>query len=160
MDFILVIIWVAIGSLGTWGVLRISLDDLAMRRKNKECRDWLLTSGTVILAETKRLSHRTLEPRIRYNYVVNDQEFASEQIAFGYSAEYLGTLTINEFLAQYPKGQNLEVFYDPTDPSQAVLKKLKPKGCWSGFVAWFILLPAIAFLTFAGIWQGILSFQK
>lgn len=160
MDLIAIVIWAGIGGLGTWGVLSIALSDLQSRRKNKACQSWPGTTGQVTSAEVVRLSHRVSEPKITYSYAVDGKDFTSSVVAYGLSAEYCGKKTMHEFVAGYPKGQKIEVFYNPADPSQSVLFQLKPRGFWSGFVAWFILLPAVSLVTFAAIWQGILLFRK
>ncbi len=64
---------------------------------------------------------------IDYEYRVDGKTFRSKRISIG---EDLGDLFVEQRLAKYPAGASVKVYYNPRNPSQAVLERDAPEGVW------------------------------
>jgi hypothetical protein len=89
---------------------------------------WPSTTATVIRASVREQDQRqenetgaSYYPTIQYAYSALGEHFIGERIAFGGVAA--GSLSqARQILDQYPTGKLVTVYYDPNDPSAAVLK--------------------------------------
>lgn len=99
-------------------------------RKAHASEHWPTTSGRILTSEVS--SHRSLnssgthttiyEPKIVYEYVVNGQRYQSEQINFSMVAGMSGSGYASTLVGKYPEGSIVPVFYNPDNPSEAVLE--------------------------------------
>jgi hypothetical protein len=95
----------------------------------KESASWLSTTGTI--ADTWIDRYETTDadgdaevrykPNIKYTYVVNGGNFHSRRVDFGPQPSYSRSAKAEEYLAEYPVGREVEVFYDPNNYGEAVL---------------------------------------
>jgi hypothetical protein len=67
---------------------------------------------------------------VRYTYEVFDQEYTGTRIRFG-AQGYNESSTAQEEIRRYPSGKRVDVFYDPENPSTAVLTKGAGGGVWN-----------------------------
>ena len=66
-------------------------------------------------------------PKVEYTYDVGDQVFTGEKLSFGFTTRYGNQTKAEAQLAHYPEGSQVTVYYDPSNPEEAVLER-KPTG--------------------------------
>ena len=100
--------------------------DIMMGQKS---RSWPVASGTVIQS-TMETYHDTDEDgststthgvKVHYKYAVGGQEYESWRRTFS-EVRTSSMRRTQEILARYPQGASVDVYYDPADPSSAVLE--------------------------------------
>jgi Protein of unknown function (DUF3592) len=85
---------------------------------------WFAASGKVL--ESRILDHgSSLEPYVKYSYVVRGQTYISERMApNAYVYDQPASMSsINRMIAPYAVGKTIKVYFDPNNPQDAVLKK-------------------------------------
>jgi hypothetical protein len=107
-----------------------------MRRKMQQVSTWSSTMGTVLMSTIERRSSSeggyTDYPVVQYSYQINGQAYQSYKLAPG---PEVGGSGARKVVAKYPSGAQVMVFYDPQNPSDAVLEKKAP----AQWVLWLIL---------------------
>lgn len=103
-----------------------------------DSENWLSTSG--VIEETWIEREETTDPDgetedyykpyVRYSYQANERTFSSQRIDFGPQRSYNRASGAKNFLAQYLEGSQVEVFYDPVEPGQAVLVREASGATW------------------------------
>lgn len=89
------------------------------------------TLGTVPrgLPADQRERARTYYPEVTYRWSVGGQTFTGSRYALGESQEdFSERADAERAAARYPAGQAIEVFYDPADPSSAVIDRSSQSG--------------------------------
>jgi hypothetical protein len=93
--------------------------------KKKETAEWPVTRGRVISSTLVRArdldGEATAEARVTYEYNVGGQTFRASRVKFGFTPP--AKLTVS----RYPTGCEVDVFYDPKKPADAVLERGTPK---------------------------------
>src|SRR5690606_32481451 len=75
-------------------------------------------------------TERTYLGRVYYKYTVAGKEYQSKNRVHS-DHLYTGSLTrAEEVIARYPEGKKVEVFYDPQQPSVAVLEPGNISDLW------------------------------
>ena len=95
----------------------------------QESESWLSAEGmieTTWVDEDRRTDadgdwEDYYEPHLRYSYSVDGAKFSSEKVDFGNQPSYSNRSKANSYLADYSSGAEVEVFYDPAAPGEAVL---------------------------------------
>lgn len=106
-----------------------------MQRRVNVVSEWPSTTGTV---QTSRIETRsgsdgsTDYPIVTYSYKVMGQDYQGSRIAPGMEVGGSGAAGV---IARYPIGAQVPVYYDPQNPSDAVLEKKAPAQLW----LWIIL---------------------
>jgi len=107
-----------------------------MRKKMATVSQWPFTMGTVMMSTIEQRSSGesgyTDYPVVQYSYQVNGQAYQSMKLAPG---PEVGGSGAHKVAARYPSGAQVMVFYDPANPSDAVLEKKAP----AQWVMWLIL---------------------
>ena len=107
-----------------------------MRRKMAAVSQWPSTMGTVMMSRIEQRSSSeggyTDYPVVQYSYQVGGQAYQSYKLAPG--AEVGGT-GAGKVVARYPAGAQVMVFYNPQNPSEAVLERKAP----AQWLMWLIL---------------------
>jgi len=87
-------------------------------RKAKASLTWPSVPGEVTFSGmiTDATDRETFYPSVTYGYVVNGQKFQSSQVGFS-------GIKSKKILTKYPKGSRVDVFFDPSKPSTAVLER-------------------------------------
>jgi hypothetical protein len=87
-------------------------------RKAKASLTWTSVPGNVVFSGmvTDGSDPDKFYPSVTYNYTVNGQTFQSSRVGFN-------GVKSKKMLAKYPKGSCVEVFFDPSKPSTAVLEQ-------------------------------------
>ena len=107
------------------------------RARIRRAAAWRATSGRVIASAVRAghpewaIHNPLLEnmPRVRYAFEVDGRRFEGERIGFGDDSGGANTAAT---LARYPVGATVTVYYDPADPSEAVLEREAPRGLGGG----------------------------
>jgi hypothetical protein len=66
-------------------------------------------------------------PAITFEYKVGGKTFRSSHYSV---QENVGNFAVSETLARFPRGADVTVFYDPSDPSKAVIERTMPEGAF------------------------------
>jgi len=100
---------------------------LATIHKQRTAQErFLVTKGIVVASKVKRheadsSSGATYEPFVRYRYTVAGRDYSSTRYAYG-----MGSTSdrghASRIVADHPPGREVRVWYDPDDPSEALLK--------------------------------------
>lgn len=110
---------------------------VSTQRKMKAVQSWSSTLGTVSNSylERRRSSKggSTSYPVVHYSYQVNGEGYLGRKIAPGME---VGGSGAGGVVARYPVGAQVMVFYDPENPSDAVLER-KAHAQW---VLWLVLV--------------------
>lgn len=127
-------------------VLFLLLWALAARRKVRQSMAWEQTWGTVLfsMVETRRSSSSeggtstSYYPKIVYEYRVMGQAFHGDRFNLGEVG--LGSYKrVAATVAAYPVGKQIEVFYNPENPVEAVLQRTAPSSNLLLFIVMIIL---------------------
>ncbi len=120
---------------------------LGSRSGSKAGAMWPVVPGKVVLSETESYRTRvtrntvtTFAPVVEYAFVVNGHEYRSRQIQLDGDGDSGSRAEAKAVAARYPEGSDVEVHYDPENPSNAALER--PAG-----TAWYLL--GIALVCFA-----------
>jgi uncharacterized protein DUF3592 len=107
-----------------------------MRRKMAAVSQWPSTMGSVIMSTLDRRSSDdgyTDYPLVQYSYQVGGQAYQGMKIAPG---PEVGGSGAGKVVARYPAGAQVMVFYNPQNPSEAVLETKAP----AQWILWLILI--------------------
>ncbi len=109
-----------------------------MRRRMAAVSQWSSTMGTVSASYLERRhsssdSGSTNYPVVQYSYQVSGQSYQSTKLAPG---PEVGGTGAGKVVARYPAGAQVMVFYNPQNPSDAVLETKAP----AQWILWLILI--------------------
>ena len=108
-----------------------------MHRRMAAVRQWPSTMGAVNASYLERRSSSeggyTNYPVVQYSYQVSGQAYQGAKIAPG---PEVGGTGAGKVVARYPAGAQVMVFYNPQNPSDAVLET-KAHAQW---ILWLILI--------------------
>ncbi len=97
-----------------------------MRARMAAVSRWHSTIGAVVNSHLERRSSddgSTNYPVVQYSYQVSGQTYQSAKLAPG---PEVGGTGAGRVVARYPVGAQVVVFYDPQNPSDAVLERKAP----------------------------------
>ena len=105
---------------------------------------WPYTDGEIIKSELVASSyarnHTTYSPEVEYSYTVNDEQYTANLIMFGETPSGRFSKMQKIYIDHYEKGSIVKVYYNPTDPQNAVLKPHEGKGA----TLYYLLASALA----------------
>ena len=108
-----------------------------MRRKMTAVSQWPSTMGAVNSSYLERRSSSeggsTHYPVVQYSYQVGGQSYQSTKLAPGPD---VGGTGAGKVVARYPEGAQVMVFYNPENPSDAVLERKAP----AQWLMWLLLI--------------------
>ncbi len=92
---------------------------------------WPATTGTVTEArvtystqtDTDGDSSDSYFPQVSYTYQALGQEYAGHKISFGFAKAHNSRRQAENELARYPLGSQVTVYYNPSNPAEAVLER-------------------------------------
>nr|WP_276315227.1 DUF3592 domain-containing protein [Mesorhizobium jarvisii] len=130
---------------------------------------WLPTPGKVISSRVEAREVRssgagsdstdTTEmrnfPAITFEYKVGGKKFQSSRYSV---KENLGNFEVRETLAQFPRGAEVTVFYNPADPSKAVIERTMPDGAFKFMFqlsAGLVIGTAVLVFSIGGVLEAI-----
>jgi uncharacterized protein DUF3592 len=106
-----------------------------MRRRMATVSQWPSTMGNVMMSTVERRSTSdgyTDYPVVQYSYQVNGQPYQGMKLAPG---PEVGGTGARKVISKYPAGAQVMVFYDPQNPSDAVLERKAP----AQWLMWLLL---------------------
>jgi hypothetical protein len=113
-----------------------------------KARRWERTSASVLESDVERIQDNSAEGgklryrlRVRYRYAAGGQEFTGDRLSFfgagvGHSTHTLAAAHRNRIV----RGDKIDIWYDPADPSQAVNDRGIPWAFWFAFTLGVIFL--------------------
>jgi hypothetical protein len=108
-----------------------------MRRKMAAVSQWPSTMGTVLMSTIEQRSSSeggyTDYPVVKYSYQVGGQAYQSYKLAPG---PEMGGSGARKVVARYPADAQVMVFYNPQNPSDAVLERKAP----AQWLMWLLLV--------------------
>ena len=107
-----------------------------MRRRMATVSQWPSTMGTVMMSRIEQRSSDdgyTDYPVVQYSYQIGGQAYQSMKLAPG---PEVGGTGARKVVAKYPAGAQVMVFYDPQNPSDAVLERKAP----AQWLMWLLLI--------------------
>lgn len=127
-------------------------------------QSWPSTEGVIVHSEYYERYHTgsalndtspstDYAAKIHYSYKVNGTRYLSKRMHLGepYLQDVNDDSNVKTYLKRYPVGQNIEVFYNPSDPSEAVLER------HVDFRAWCMLPVGMVFIALAVVSQVMWS---
>ncbi len=117
------------------------------RRKGSASQNWpaaggLITNGWIEEnqdTDDEGFTSTTYTPKWEYQYQVGQQTHSSSRVSFGGVTGYGRRKRAEEELNRFPINSQLRVYYDPANPSDAVLIR-GTKGTMGGIIAGIILM--------------------
>ena len=115
-------------------------------------RSWLIASGATTRSEVvrERTRNNTIyRAVIEYSYSVNGRDYHSSKLSIGGDLNTSMSSRAERRCAKYPIGAEIQVFYDPEDPSSCCLERRADTGpllTWIGVGA--LSLSAAVYLGF------------
>lgn len=107
------------------------------RRKMAAVSQWPTTMGTVnasyLEARSSSEGGTTNYPVVQYSYQVGGQSYQASKIAPGME---VGGTGAGKVVGRYPAGAQVMVFYNPQNPSEAVLERNAP----AQWLMWLLLV--------------------
>ena len=108
-----------------------------MRKRMATVSQWPSTMGSVIMSRIEQRSSSeggyTNYPAVQYSYQVGGQTYQSYKLAPG---PEVGGTGAGKVVARYPVGAQVMVFYNPQNPSDAVLETKAP----AQWLMWLMLI--------------------
>ena len=108
-----------------------------MRRKMAAVSQWPSTMGVVQMSTIEQRSSSeggyTDYPVVQYSYQISGQTYQSMKLAPG---PEVGGTGARKVVAKYPAGAQVMVFYNPQNPSDAVLERKAP----AQWLMWLLLI--------------------
>jgi hypothetical protein len=137
----------------------IALFGVALKRQAAAADGWKETKGRVVSSETERFvagsdrisapTRHLLRQRVIYAYKVAGVDYSSDRVAFGArTASSIAGLE-QAIVKRYPLGAGVTVYYDPANPSQAILERGVRK-------LWLVWASAALFAVIAVAISGVL----
>jgi hypothetical protein len=123
----------------------------------KDSGNWLSTTGVIEETWVEREDRTDADgetedyyiPHVRYSYIVDGSTYTSERIDFGSRRSHNAKSGADNFLANYPVGREVDVYYDPAEPWEAVLVREARGSTWG-------LIGGSAFILFSIVgWIGV-----
>jgi hypothetical protein len=120
-------------------------------RKVRASRSWPYTAGRILSAKIDRTTTRgnpdeadstSFSPTIQYEYLVGNQRYVGNRIAFIDKA-YSKPKQAEEAMRAFQLGASVWVFYDPAKPEKAVLERKASGGTFFMVLGGAIVLLAL-----------------
>jgi len=136
---------------------------LRNKKKAEDSQNWPGTNGTVTLAEVKQSISRdedghesvSFYPHVEFTYQISGQTFSGKRISFGGILSQKNQAAVQQSLTHYAPGSLVSVFYDPQNPSEAVLER--KAGGFKGGLAIGIICVVLAACIACGILVALIS---
>ncbi len=129
---------------------------LAMWRAGRETRGYTRTRGRIVRAEVEEIPRTSEEggtrfrPVVRYAFEARGRTHESERLSAGSGSA--GSPDVDDArrdVARYPPGTEVDVWFDPRDPSRSVLVPGIPTG--------EIVVAVVAGLALVGVGMFVLA---
>jgi hypothetical protein len=140
------------GSLFILVGLAIALYGLIQVWNAWKSNSWVAIEGEIIESTVKSQRDsdgRNYSPAVRYSFRIGGHDYVGTRVFFGDRYSERDTAYANKYVAQYPAGSKVTVYYNPTEPSSAVLQRGAFKKTYlflafgigfASFAAWFCFM--------------------
>jgi Protein of unknown function (DUF3592) len=132
----------------------------AARRAAKQAATWPVVRGKIVKSEVEEFQERNEDsdgrtrwrtayrPAVEYAYVANGRELRGNQISYGMTVS-AGKGYAEKVAAKFPIGGEIDVHYDPKEPSNSALT------AGGAGVTWIIFVAALAVFALAAALLGV-----
>lgn len=117
------------------------------KQKAAEALSWPKVLGRVMRSEILRSESRdedgtsySYAPAIEYEYQVGEQNYSSEQVAFGGFTSTGSRKPAEKVVYKYPLNDAVSVYYNPANPYEAVLEQKVGSGAKGALIGGIILI--------------------
>lgn len=129
----------------------------AARRTAKQAATWPTVRGNIVKSEVEEYQERdednegrtrwrtAYRPAVEYAYPVNGREYRGNQISYGMTVS-AGQSYAEKVAAKYPVGSEIDVHYDPQEPSNSALQAGGAGATWIIFVIALVVFALAAAL--------------
>jgi hypothetical protein len=101
------------------------------KKKAELSQNWPATQGQITDARVSRSvdtdsdgsTSTTYSAKVAYTYQVGGQDYNGHNITFGFNPSYSSQSKAQATIARYQVGSQVPVYYDPSNPSDAVLAR-------------------------------------
>ena len=129
------------------GILLILLSAKS-KKKAGASQQWPNVPGMISVSELRQSTNTDDDghisyayyPHVEYSYSILGQSYTSKQIAFGGVRGFNNPNQAQTALVKYPVNTPVQVFYNPQNPSEAVLERIAGEGAKGTKVIGIILL--------------------
>ena len=123
---------------------------------------WPTVTGVITVAElgkqmgNERDESTTYSADISYDYLVNDRSYVNGAVSFD-GVKSSDPSTARRILKRYPVGKQVTVYYNPSDPQDAVLEPGLTAGSWflPSFGGGFVVVGIAVFFFLRWIGQAL-----
>jgi hypothetical protein len=102
------------------------------RRRAQASQGWPMVLGRVtdarVVSSTDSEGGTTYEPHVSYAYDISGRTFKNARLAFGGTVGDGNPAGARRTVARYPAGAIVHVYYEPTNPQNAVLERRSGVG--------------------------------
>ena len=131
---------------------------LWMINKGMQSENWDKGTATITSSEIEKTESRSKDAqgftrtstsfsvRVTYAYIVEGSNYEGNTVGFG-TMSHNERSDAQEELKSYPKGKTIEVYYDPENPSDSVLKK-------GVFWPMYIMISIMIIILIGSIWAS------
>lgn len=124
------IVGIALGVFTTAAGSVVGYTGLGMLRKAKANLRWPSVEGRIVRSESVRMLYTASHgnspmygPEIEYEYEASGQQITGKNIKIGITGSSATDKTYAErYLAKYPVGKTVPVFFDPSKPQDSILE--------------------------------------
>ena len=123
-------------------------------KKTAAAKHWPFTMGIVLTSAVEKRRYRRRDVNnaiVRYSYRVGERTYQNAKVSLGPAAR---GAEAKKVAARYPVGAQVMVYYNPKDPSEAVLEK-KNSTQWT---LWLMLI-ILVLMSYTMI-QAMLQIQQ
>jgi len=125
----------ALGAIGAFLIVY----GVRSRKKAAASQAWPSTEGWITSAEVWESRSTDDEghvryayyPTVAYTYTIEGRSYAGKQISFGGVRGHGTPTKAQEALTRFPVGAQVSVYYDPTNPAEAVLVREEGAAKWA-----------------------------
>jgi hypothetical protein len=149
--------------IGGIGALWLGCNEL---KHGKATKEWPIVEGEIISSKVVEEVHRspgsidksiTYTPKVQFKYSVEGVNYVSNNIFAG-RGEYKSPRrsSAQNIVKKYPEGKKVLVYYNPDNPSEAVLEPGTPPGIYLPFLVGIVFL----FIGIVFVVREIVSFLR
>ncbi len=133
-------------------------------KKAKASQSWPTTQGVVVAVSIKATTDNdgndTYTPIVRYRYEVNGKTYESQRLAFGGQTSFSNNFEAEDFLKSYQENAPVTVYYNPANPSEAVLDTSTSSGRSLIFLGGFFVFIGLALsVGYVAFWHWARRFE-
>ena len=148
------IIWIMVAA--AVFCLWVIVANLLNIRRAQISKNWPSVTGRIVTSSF-RAEHRDSDSSdryiadIQYTYDVTGQTYSGNRVAYGLRKEVKSRRTLEELIQRYTTGSEVSVYYNPDDPSSAVLEQGNSRFAVGNITAGLIVLAVLLYF----LWRNI-----